>query len=69
MENTYMSAIEAAQYLGLSESYLAKLRMGTFPEAGPAFCRIGQRAIRYRKSDLDVWMSSRIERVAEVRND
>lgn len=58
MENIYMSADEAAQYIGLSASYLAKLRMGTGPKAGPKFVRIGPRAIRYRRADLDEWMNS-----------
>lgn len=66
MEQAYFCAAEAARYLGLSESYLAKLRMGTFPEIGPEFCRIGQRAIRYRKRDLDTWMASRIESASEA---
>ena len=58
METLYISAEEAAKYTGLSASYLAKLRMGTGPQVGPRFLRIGQRAIRYRQSDLDEWMKS-----------
>ena len=58
MESIYMSADEAASYTGLSASYLAKLRMGTEPQAGPKFLRIGRRAIRYRRADLDEWMNS-----------
>lgn len=68
MVNNYLSASEAAKYLGLSESYLAKLRMGTCSESGPAFCRIGQRAIRYRKTDLDAWMASRLAFISEAEN-
>ena len=56
----YLSAAEAAEYVGLSESYLAKLRMGTAREAGPNFLKIGQRAVRYRRQDLDLWMSSKL---------
>ena len=56
----YLSAAEAAEYLGLSESYLAKLRMGTAREAGPNFLKIGQRAVRYRRQDLDLWMESKL---------
>lgn len=58
MEAQYMSAEEAAKYTALSASYLAKLRMGTGPQVGPRFLRIGQRAIRYRQADLDDWMQS-----------
>ena len=64
MENLYLNASQAARYVGLSESYLAKLRMGTLAEPGPVFCRIGQRAIRYRTTDLDVWMKSK--RTSEI---
>jgi predicted DNA-binding transcriptional regulator AlpA len=58
MDEKYMTAPEAARYVGLSESYLAKLRMDTAPDAGPKFLRIGQRTIRYRAVDLDEWMRS-----------
>ena len=58
METLYMSVDEAARYTGLSASYLAKLRMGTGPQVGPRYLRIGQRAIRYRRADLDEWMNS-----------
>ena len=59
METVYVTAAEAANYTGLSESYLAKLRMGTGPQIGPKFLRIGLRAIRYKKQDLDDWMESK----------
>ncbi|SLN70762.1 Helix-turn-helix domain protein [Roseovarius albus] len=59
MEAVYFSTAEAAEYLGLSESYLAKLRMGTLAEPGPRYLRVGQRAIRYRRTDLDSWMDSK----------
>ena len=59
MEQIYLTAPEAAEYLGLSESYLAKLRMGTSPNPGPRVVRVGPRAIRYRRQDLDAWMNER----------
>jgi len=59
VETVYVTAAEAANYTGLSESYLAKLRMGTGPQIGPKFLRIGLRAIRYKKQDLDDWMESK----------
>ncbi|MFD0980619.1 helix-turn-helix transcriptional regulator [Tropicimonas aquimaris] len=52
----YLTSAEAAKYTGLSESYLAKLRMGTGPKSGPPYLRVGLRAIRYRRQDLDDWM-------------
>lgn len=55
MEQVYLTFKEAAYYINLSESYLAKLRMY---EKGPRFLRIGARAIRYSKADLDLWMTS-----------
>jgi predicted DNA-binding transcriptional regulator AlpA len=55
----YLTAAEAADYIRLSESYLAKLRMGTLPQSGPKFLRVGPRAIRYRKKDLDDWMDTK----------
>ncbi len=59
MEPTYLSATDAAEYIGMSESYLAKLRMGTLPQVGPKFLRVGSRTIRYRRKDLDHWMESK----------
>lgn len=59
METIYLKSSEAADYLGLSESYLAKLRMGTTPVSGPKYVKIGPRAVRYRKMDLDDWMEQR----------
>ena len=60
MEPVYITATEAAIYTGLSASYLAKMRMETGPQIGPKFLRIGLRAIRYRKADLDEWMNSKL---------
>ena len=54
-----MTPLQAAEYTGLSESYLAKLRMTTITGSGPKFIRLGLRAIRYRRADLDEWMVSK----------
>ncbi|MCK0126063.1 hypothetical protein MWU76_16855 [Gelidibacter sp. F2691] len=59
MKSKYLTAKEAATYTKLSESYLAKLRMGTSPIEGPKYLLIGLRSIRYRTSDLDDWMNAR----------
>jgi excisionase family DNA binding protein len=50
----YLWPAEAAQYLRSSTSTLAKLRVYG---GGPDFTRIGK-AIRYRRDDLDAWMTS-----------
>ncbi|WP_164658141.1 AlpA family transcriptional regulator [Tropicibacter sp. Alg240-R139] len=59
MDNVDLTAGEAAEYLGLSESYLAKLRMGTGLQVGPSYLKVGLRAVRYRRADLDAWMDSK----------
>ena len=52
---TVLNEIEAAKFLKLSRSFLRQARMkGT----GPIFCKAG-RAIRYRLSDLELWLESR----------
>ncbi len=59
MGQPYLIAAEAADYICLSESYLAKLRMGVLSQLGPKFLRVGQRAIQYRRKDLDDWMETK----------
>lgn len=66
MPQDYLNCSEAASYLGLSKSYLAKLRMDANPIAGPRYLRVGLRMIRYRRADLDAWMSNR---AADVPHD
>lgn len=46
---------EAAQLLGVSVSFLNKLRCHG---GGPAFCKVG-RAVAYDPSDLAAWLKSR----------
>jgi excisionase family DNA binding protein len=55
---SYLTPAESAQYLRSSTSTLAKLRL---KGDGPVFTRIG-RVIRYRRSDLDRWMSDKLAR-------
>lgn len=45
---------QAATYTGLAAAYLEKLRS---VGGGPKFLRYGRRAVRYRKCDLDDWMT------------
>lgn len=58
-----MKPSEAARYLNISESYLAKTRMVSDPRDGPPFARVGK-AIIYRRIDLDQWLASRIAEAA-----
>ena len=55
-KETYLKPREAAEYLRSSTSTLAKARMH---KHGPDVVRIG-RAVRYRQSDLDAWMSASV---------
>ena len=53
----------AARYVGMSESWLRQTRMIGRTD-GPPFIRIGTRAIRYRRRDLDLWLERRVCRAA-----
>jgi predicted DNA-binding transcriptional regulator AlpA len=50
---------DAARRVGLSESSLEKLRCRG---DGPAFVKIGSRAVGYLIEDLDAWLVSRRRR-------
>jgi predicted DNA-binding transcriptional regulator AlpA len=49
---------DAARFVGLSESTLAKLRLNG---NGPVYCKLGRRVV-YRPADLEQWLQSRIAR-------
>lgn len=54
-ENQLLDYKQAAQYLGICESYLRRLKSnGKIP-----FVSIGTRAIRFRVSSLDSWTQKR----------
>lgn len=44
---------EAAQYIGIAASTLAKLRMRG---QGPAYSKAGKRLVVYRSTDIDDWL-------------
>ena len=48
-----LRAPDAAKFLGLAESTLAKMRLRG---DGPAYVKCG-RAVIYRESDLDAWLA------------
>lgn len=51
---TYNNA-HAATYMGVSPSWLAKLRVHG---GGPVFHKLGRRVL-YRQADLDAWLAER----------
>jgi len=55
---------EAAEYLGLAAVTLERMRL---TGEGPVFAKLG-RSVRYRRADVDNWISSRIVRsTSEVK--
>ncbi len=56
-EQTKMRASEAAHYLRLAVSTLARMRCYG---AGPRFAKIGNRLVVYDKADLDAWLADRL---------
>ncbi len=53
-----LNARDAAHFLGLAESTLAKLRLNG---NGPVYCKLGRRVV-YRRADLEAWLQSRTVR-------
>jgi hypothetical protein len=56
VDDVSLTTANAAKYLALSPSCLAKLRCYG---GGPRFCKLGRR-VTYRRSDLDVWREQRL---------
>ncbi len=50
---------EAAEYIGLAESTLAKMRVRG---DGPAYFKVGGRAVFYDVTDIEQWLASRKRR-------
>jgi excisionase family DNA binding protein len=50
-----LSVSGAAEYIGVSVSYLNKLRSAG---GGPIYTKIGSRRVVYRLTDLDEWLSA-----------
>jgi predicted DNA-binding transcriptional regulator AlpA len=51
-----LTTAQAAAALGFHASYLAKARLSG---AGPKYLKIGSRSVRYRRSDIDDWLSDK----------
>lgn len=58
IDSPLLDAAAAAEFLGLSESTLAKLRLSG---GGPQYCKLGRRVV-YRRDDLLEWVSARVRR-------
>jgi excisionase family DNA binding protein len=54
---------EAAAYVRLGKPTLERFRING---DGPNYCKLGG-AVRYRRSDLDAWLESRITRSTSER--
>ena len=50
---------DAAAYLGISASKLAKLRLRANRAAGPAFVKLAG-CVLYRREDLDAWIETNL---------
>jgi hypothetical protein len=51
----YMRPTQAAEYLGVSQSYLAKFRVSG---DGPVYSKPTPKLVLYRRRDLDAWATS-----------
>jgi hypothetical protein len=56
VNDTKMRPLEAARYLKVAESTLAKLRCNG---GGPRFAKAGPRLVIYDRADLDAWLANR----------
>ena len=52
-----LNTVQAAVEFGLSKSTLEHWRT---VRKGPPFVRVGPRCIRYRRADLDAWLSEQL---------
>ena len=59
----YLDTIDAARYLGFSVQHL---EIGRCRGYGPPYVRVGAKAIRYKRSELDRWMLERLVDPAKV---
>jgi predicted DNA-binding transcriptional regulator AlpA len=57
-ESRTLRSPEAAQYIGMSDSWLRQTRMFGRSD-GPPFRRMGARTVRYLRSELDQWLERR----------
>ena len=53
MQEQILTSIEAANYLAMEPSTLASWRVSG---RGPTFIKLGKRAVRYRLTDLEIFI-------------
>lgn len=68
-----LSEKSAAEYIAMSQSYLAKSRMDGVRESrtnAPNFIKVG-RAVRYLREDLDNWLDEqqKLEHIGQAEKD
>jgi predicted DNA-binding transcriptional regulator AlpA len=61
-QQTSLTPIQAAKYLGVSEGVL---RLWRSKGEGPRHFKAGEKLIRYRRIDLDSWIEARLSAPAE----
>jgi len=59
MQTQLLTTIQAAEILGVSKAFLERDR---WAGARIPFIRVGSRAVRYRLSDLETYLASRVRR-------
>lgn len=59
MNSQILNTAQAAQYLGVSKAFLERDR---WAGAKVPFIKVGSRAVRYRRADLDAFLNSRVRR-------
>ena len=58
-QNSLLRVADAAAYIGLSVSTLAKMRLRG---DGPVYAKAGPRIVVYERADLDAWLTRRKRR-------
>ncbi len=66
MEQRLMTTKEAAHYLGLSKAFLERDR---WVGGRIQFIKVGSRAVRYNRDDLDAYIASKVRRSTSDRGD
>lgn len=64
MQNTLLCTKEAARLLGVSKAFLDR---GRWAGARIPFVRVGSRAVRYRREDLDAYVAGQIRHSTSQR--
>lgn len=56
LRRDYLSAVDVADLVGLSVESLKQMRARA---EGPPYHRVGRRAVRYARADVETWLASR----------